>query len=132
MSRVFDLQKSQDQKFSIEQGSCAGHHFCRVTVDIGILVEDKKRHLVTYRIEEVVGEGIAKRNRKDRKDDYVGKALALSRALESLAHKVEKRAWGKVKHNDDMKAARKRKKNKGKEGNAFFVNIITKLIRGQK
>jgi len=115
MRKVFDLQTVPNQRFSIEQGSISNHHFCRVTVDIGRRIENKKEHTITYVVEEVVGEGVSKRSHKDRKDDYVGKTLALSRALESLAHKVERRAWGKVKHNDDMKVQRAEKKEERRE-----------------
>lgn len=113
--QVFDLQKTHDNRFSIEQGNIANHHFCRVTVDVGRWIQDEKKKTSTYVVEEIVGEGVAKRSHKDRKDDYVGKTLALSRALESLAHKVEKRALGKVKHNDDMKVQRAVKKAERRE-----------------
>jgi len=117
MRNVFDLQRTHDQRFSIEQGSIANHHFCRVTVDVGrwVRTETKGKKESCYVVEEIIGEGVSKRSHKDRKDDYVGKTLALSRALKSLATKVERRALGKVKHNDDMKVQRASKKEERRE-----------------
>jgi len=133
MQKTFDLQTCPDQRFSIEQGSCAGHHFCRVTVDIGRRIERKHDNLIIYVVEEVVGEGVARRNHKDRNDNYVGKTLALSRALESLAHKTSKRAIGKVKHNDDMKVQRAEKKEERREQlknaqEAFFPTLFQQVF----
>ena len=86
-----------------DSAKCGRYHFCRVKVDLGRRVEDLKAHSVVYTSEEVFGEGVAEKSSKDHNDDYVGETLALARAFNQLSRKLDKRAWGKVKHNDDMK-----------------------------
>jgi hypothetical protein len=65
MNKVFDLQRTSDQRFSIEQGSISNHHFCRVTVELVIRewnADGKKCSRIT---EEVIGEGVARRKHND-------------------------------------------------------------------
>jgi len=102
------VNMNRKREIQYEADKCAGHHFARVTLDVGRRIEEE--HTITYTEEYIVGEGFAKRSSKDRSDDYVGETLALARALEVLAYRVAKRACGKVKHNDDMKLQRAHKK----------------------
>jgi len=105
--------KYDSEAIQVEQFQCAGHHFARVTLEIGRW--HRVPHHSCFISEEIVGEGVAKRSHKDRNDDYVGDNLALARALASLTHRVAKRAVDKVKHNDDMKAQRAVKKEQRRE-----------------
>lgn len=125
-TRIFPPEP--ERRFSIEQGHCAGHHFCRVSVELVMRPwnPDTKQSRIS---ETVIGEGVAKRNFKDKNDEFVGKSLALSRALRHLSIRVDKRAWGKVKHNDDVRVQRRRKRPR----NRFWHSTVapmTRAIRG--
>lgn len=50
------------------------------------------------------GTGSSGRGPGDKSDDSIGKDLAIARALHSLASHVERRAKGRTKHADDIKA----------------------------
>lgn len=56
---------------------------------------------------EIDAVGVAKRDPKDRARKEIGYNLAFGRALENLGKKIEKKANGLVKHNDDMRQAHK-------------------------
>ncbi len=101
--RYVGLSELSTFNVKIDKAACAGHHFCRVSVDIGRYKIQEEPHQRTFIQEEVAGEGVAKKSSIDHNDEYVGETLALSRAMVHLAAKLDTRAWGKVKHNDDMK-----------------------------
>jgi Domain of unknown function (DUF1876) len=54
-------------------------------------------------------EGIALRDQVDTYDARIGECLALSRALSAAAKGLDKQAQGLIKHQDDMRADRKRR-----------------------
>jgi len=105
------MQNKYDaEPIQVEQFTCAGHSFCRVSLEIGRW--HRSPHESCFVSEEIIAEGVAKRTRSDRNDDYVGDNLALCRALDTLSAKVRKRAMGKVKHNDDMKEQRAKRRER--------------------
>lgn len=64
-----------------------------------------------------VASGTSKRDPHDRPNDTVGELLAIGRALEYLGRKMQKRAWGYLRHQEDVQE-RKRKARARKEAEA--------------
>jgi hypothetical protein len=76
-------------------------------VDIRIL-SDGDRTVVeaalhTYKYPSVVGTGSAGREPGDKADPKIGEALAVARALRSIAGGLERQAHGTMKHREDNK-----------------------------
>jgi hypothetical protein len=57
------------------------------------------------------GYGEAVRHRDDKDDPAIGHELALSRAFADLSRQLHRRAWGKVKHADNLRRSKERKKS---------------------
>lgn len=68
-------------------------------------------------VRKYVAEGEARRDPHDRRDTMTGVLLALGRAMEKLTERIMREAEGRVRHNDDMKAdrARRREENSKKK-----------------
>lgn len=60
--------------------------------------------LHTYQHPSTAAVASSGRERGDESDEKIGEALAIARALRSLASKLEKQAAGKMKHREDCKA----------------------------
>lgn len=56
--------------------------------------------------EVVTGRGSAAREPGDKQDGYVGSALAVSRALDSLGRRLRRRAGGRMRHVEDIRRHR--------------------------
>lgn len=58
---------------------------------------------------EAVVNVAAKKHREDKPNAYIGNLMATGRALEILGKKLQKAAWGEVKHADNMKKEKLKK-----------------------
>jgi Domain of unknown function (DUF1876) len=54
-------------------------------------------------------EGTAMRDSRDKPNDQIGECLALARALRSASDRLDKQAQGLIKHQEDMRADRKKR-----------------------
>jgi len=101
---------SQEPRVELKTDVCGRYHYAKAFMYRD--VETKRKGC--YR-EIIEGYGVARRQHGDPKDAYVGEGLAVSRALEDLGFKIGRRAWGKVKHNDDIKVMRRQQKERRQE-----------------
>ncbi len=91
----------------LKTDTCGRYHYATAHISRVVVLKDG----CTY--EEVIEAiGVSRRQHGDPKDDYVGEGLAVGRALEDLGYKLSRRAWGKVKHNDDIKVMRRQQKER--------------------
>lgn len=60
-------------------------------------------------------EGSSKRDPHDSSDQDLGMEIALGRALSSAGHYLQKHSAGLIKHNDDVKADKARRKTEAKK-----------------
>ena len=102
-----ESEEMYSPKIELETDTCGRYHYAKAVVYRD--VETKRKGCYKERI---LGYGVARRQHGDPKDMYVGEGLAVSRALEDLGFKLGKRAWGKVKHNDDIKVMRRQQKER--------------------
>lgn len=84
--------------------------------------------------EIVKATGTAKRAPGDRHDPETATLLALGRALEKLGAKVLKQGNGRVRHNDWLKANKKRIRPEGSTPNTFeaWKRVIQEAFRSRE
>lgn len=77
------------------------------------------------------GMGVSIRHTDDKKfDPEVGYNLAVSRALASLSNRLEKRATGKTKHNDEVRVARATKETLVAARDAMVDSLTVNSVPG--
>lgn len=65
----------------------------------------------------------AKKDPHDKFDPEIARDLALGRALQKLGRRLEKRANGRIKHNDEVRTSkRENKKKQEKSASKSFTN----------
>lgn len=77
----------------------------RGNVDIHIATDGSRTvveaYLHTYLHKSVTAAGSSSRDPQDKADKKTGEALAVARALRHLAAKLERQAYGEMKHRED-------------------------------
>lgn len=76
-------------------------------------------------------DGTSKRDPHDDDDPEIAELLAIGRALETLGLKLQKRANGLIKHNDDMREYKKIQKSR-KPSPKKRREIELKRVQGRK
>lgn len=99
-------------RMHVEMGP-AVHSNRATVVEVEATLENGEKILVT---------GDAIRHPTDRDDEELGIMLAHGRALERLGRKLQKRANGRVKHNDYIKDMKNRKKVNNKHNTKGFFS----------
>ena len=118
--RTFELRHDETEKLKLKENEkmgrpyvqlktdkCGRYHYATAYLSRTIVLKDG----CTYE-ERIEAIGVSRRQHGDPKDDYVGEGLAVGRAMEDLGYKLSRRAWGKVKHNDDIKVMRRQQKER--------------------